>query len=98
MVKLKWFAGGTDRATQAIEIIDELLSDLPNTPNEDALKNVLLTYRHEFVKKSTSVPFILSRMSLAVSNVLEKNEITLTNSQSSKLKQLISLSSIRYGY
>ena len=41
MVKLKWFAGGTDRATQAIEIIDELLSDLPNTPNEDALKNVL---------------------------------------------------------
>lgn len=28
MSKLKWFSGGTDRAQQALEIIDDLLHDL----------------------------------------------------------------------
>lgn len=40
----------------------------------------------------------LSRMNLKISKVVRTNGITLSDNQSKKLKEVIALSSIRYGY
>lgn len=98
MPKIPWFAGGKDRGDQAQAIISELLKDLANDPNCQALAKVLLTSQTELRKKECSVPFILSRMNLEISRSLKKEGLNLTDEQSHKLKQLADLSSIRYGY
>lgn len=98
MPKIPWFAGGKERSDQAQAIISELLKDLANDPNCQALTKVLLTSQTELRKKESSVPFILSRMNLEISRSLKKEALNLTDEQSHKLKQLADLSSIRYGY
>ncbi|MGM9904527.1 MAG: hypothetical protein ACI32O_11510 [Enterococcus sp.] len=45
-----------------------------------------------------SVPLVLSRMNLALSNVMRKDETHLTDSQLATFKKLTALSNIRYGY
>ncbi|EMF0638635.1 bacteriocin immunity protein, partial [Enterococcus faecium] len=46
----------------------------------------------------TSVPLILSRMNLEISNAIKKDGVSLNAKQSKKLKELMSISNIRYGY
>jgi len=98
MSKLKWFASGVARGNQAVIIITELLTDFANDPNKAPLQKVLLDYKDELEKKESSVPYILSRMNIAVSNIMVKNGITLSQEQSDKFRKLTSLSNIRYGY
>ncbi|MGG5329484.1 bacteriocin immunity protein [Enterococcus sp. AZ163] len=98
MSKLKWFSGGKDRGEQALAIITDLLNELANNSFNKSLQQVLGTYKEELTKKESSVPFILSRMNLDISNALKEDGVALSASQSSKLKKLSSLSNIRYGY
>ncbi|KLI75627.1 MULTISPECIES: bacteriocin immunity protein [Lacticaseibacillus] len=95
---LKWYAGGNDRAEQAIHIIDELLLELKDDVQSDPLQQMLRRYKDALIQKQASVPFILSRMNLEISNVLIRNEISLGKTQSDKIGQLSSLVNIRYGY
>lgn len=95
---LRWYSGGSDRAEQAINIINELLSDLGDSSQSGPLRDVLRGYKEDLIQKRAAVPFILSRMNLAISNVLVRDNITLTKLQSEKVGELSSLSNIRYGY
>ncbi|EOH91047.1 bacteriocin immunity protein [Enterococcus pallens] len=95
---MKWFSGGKDRGEQAVTIITELLNELANDSDNKFLQQILGTYKEELTKKESSVPFILSRMNLDISNALKEDGVALSAGQSSKLKKLSSLSNIRYGY
>ena len=97
MPNLNCFSGGLEISEQAINILDELLSD-KNSELHDDLRAVLMNYKGELIRKSSGIPFILSRMNLDISKSLQKKNIILTNTQTSKLKQLTSLSTIHYGY
>ncbi|STY85495.1 Enterocin A Immunity [Listeria grayi] len=98
MKKVKWFSGGNERSNQAIIIITELLNDLNTNSKSRLLQEVLNNYKEELEKKGSSVPLILSRMNLEISNAIRKEGLVLSDSQSTKLKKLTSLSNIRYGY
>jgi len=98
MNKLKWFSSGIARGNQAVAIITELLVELNNDSSSLPLQKVLDDYKVELEKKESSIPYILNRMNIAVSNVTLKNGISLSASQSSKLEQLQKLSYIYYGY
>ncbi|MFR3683686.1 MAG: bacteriocin immunity protein [Enterococcus sp.] len=98
MSKLKWFSGGKERSDQALALINELLKELDKNPNSQALQKLLVNYQNELRKKERSVPFILSQMNIEISNLLKKETISLSDSQSNNLKQLMTLSNIRYGY
>lgn len=98
MSKLKWFSGGKERSDQALALINELLKELDKNPNSPALQKLLANYQNELRKKERSVPFILSQMNIEISNLLKKETISLSDSQSNNLKQLMTLSNIRYGY
>lgn len=97
-MKLKWFSGGSERGNEAISIVDNLLKDIDSNPTDAPLKQVLLSYKDELEKKESSIPYILSRMNIAVANVVTKNGIILSKTQSSELSKLTKLSNIRYGY
>ncbi|RHX71583.1 bacteriocin immunity protein [Lacticaseibacillus paracasei] len=94
---LKWYAGGQDRAEQAISILTELVADLNHSQQKMPLQQVLSDYIEAFRKKDSAVPFILSRMNLDISSALKK-QIVLTVSESDKLDALMALANIRYGY
>ncbi|EUJ30550.1 SakacinP immunity protein, SpiA [Listeria floridensis FSL S10-1187] len=98
MSKIKWFSGGNERGDQAITLINELMHDLLPVPKSESLQKTLHQYKNELERKEAAVPLILSRMNIAISNTIKKDEILLSDSQSDKIKQLASLSSIRYGY
>lgn len=98
MDKVKWFSGGNDRSEQAVALISELLTELNRELKNDPLKQVLNSYVIELEEKQFSVPFILSWMNLEISNTLKREEILLTTAQSEKMKELISLLTIRYSY
>ncbi|MGX6979254.1 bacteriocin immunity protein [Vagococcus elongatus] len=98
MEKLKWFAGGKERKEQAVTLITELLSELKNDPKSYSLQKLLINYQEDLERQQTAIPYILSRMTMDISSVIRKEEITLSKDQSDKLKQLISLLNIRYGY
>lgn len=95
---LKWYAGGQDRAEQAISILTELVADLKQSQQKMPLQQVLSDYIEAFRKKESAVPFILSRMNLDISSALKNNQIVLTVSESDKLDALMALANIRYGY
>lgn len=97
-MKINWFSGGNDRGNEALSIINTLLNDINNNPKDIPLQKVLYDYKDELEKRESSIHFILSRMNIAISNVVTKNGIVLSDNQSSKLSKLIKLSNIRYGY
>lgn len=98
MVGLKWFSGGEERKKEAIVIIDSLLVSLSENATDRPLKNFFLFYRRELESSGISVPLILSRMNVELSNILIENKLQLSAEQSKQIKQLRSLSNIRYGY
>ena len=98
MDKLKWFSGGNERGKQAENIITDLLDDLKTNLGNVTLQKVLENYLEELKQKSASVPMILSRMNLDISKAIRNDGVTLSDDQSKKLKELISISTIRYGY
>ncbi|KRN99413.1 bacteriocin immunity protein [Companilactobacillus kimchiensis] len=98
MNKLKWFSSGVSRSNSATEIITDLLANLNGDVKTEPLQKVLIDYKDELEKQESSIPYILSRMNIAISNIMSKNGITLSPQQSDLMKQLTSLSYIRYGY
>lgn len=97
-MSVKWFSGGKERKNEAVLLLDSFIQEVASEANGQPLEQVLKSYREELVKESSSIPFILSRMNIAISKVLTDNQIELTTSQSDKLKELSKLSQIRYGY
>lgn len=97
MSTVKWFSGGIERGDQAVSIINVLLENKELSQN-DQVRKTLLKYRAELQKKGSSVPFILSRMNLDISKALRNDGVCLSEEQKNYLKQLTSLSNIRYGY
>ncbi|WP_407056358.1 bacteriocin immunity protein [Enterococcus faecium] len=73
---------------------NHLETDLGN----DSLRMILHTYLGNLKNEGTSVPLILSRMNLEISNAIKKDGVSLNAKQSKKLKELMSISNIRYGY
>ena len=98
MSKLNWFSGGKERSNQALTLITEILRELDTDQNSQALQKVLANYQNELRKEERPIPFILSQMNVEISNILNKKAISLSNTQAKKLKQLLTLSYIRYGY
>ena len=98
MTPLKWFAGGSERRSEALTIINHLLEDIKNTPQLTPLKNLLVSYKRRLEDDETSTPFILSQMNVDISRVLIDHKLTLSESQAEQIKKLRELSAIRYGY
>ena len=98
MTPLKWFAGGSERRCEAMTIINHLLEDIKTTPQLAPLKNQLVSYKRRLKDDGASTPFILSQMNVDLSRVLIDNKLSLSESQSGKIKKLRELSAIRYGY
>ncbi len=98
MSALKWFSGGEERRNEALIIMDNLLTLLDHHHGVQPLKDLLLSYAQELKSGGISTPFILSRMHIELSKVLMDNKIRLSEEQSELLKELRSLSNIRYGY
>ncbi|MGX7149027.1 bacteriocin immunity protein [Enterococcus ureasiticus] len=98
MNKLKWYSGGNERGNQAIRIITDLLDDFKTGLGNESIQNVLENYREELEQKGASVPMILSRMNIDISKAIRNEGIILSDNQSKKLKELTSISNIRYGY
>lgn len=59
---------------------------------------MLENYLEELKQKGASVPLIISRMNLDISKAIRNDGVTLSDYQSKKLKELTSISNIRYGY
>lgn len=98
MTPLKWFAGGSERRSEALTIINHVLEDIKDTPQLVPLENQLVIYKRRLKDDGTSVPFILSQMNIDISRVLIDNKLTLSESQAEQIKKLRELSAIRYGY
>lgn len=87
MQALKWFSGGRERRERAILLIDKLFSengDKSNTP----LYRLLSSYRQELESDGASIPYILSRMNVDISKVVLKGGTSLSESESTRLKEL----------
>ena len=78
MTGLKWFAGGKERREQAVAIIDEVIETIGDKPDYADLKQVLHSYRTELADSRSATPYILSRMSLEISEVVRKDQLTLS--------------------
>lgn len=98
MTPLKWFAGGSERRSEALTIINHLLEDIKDTPQLVPLENQLVIYKRRLKDDGTSTPFILSQMNVDISRMLIDNKLILSESQSEQIKKLRELSAIRYGY
>ncbi|HBI1783334.1 TPA: bacteriocin immunity protein [Enterococcus faecalis] len=97
MDKLKWFSGGNERGKQAENVITVLLDDIKTDSGNESLQKVLENYLEELKQQGASVPLILSRMNLDISKAIRNDGVALSDNQSKKLKELISISNIRYG-
>ena len=98
MNRLKWFSGGSERRSEAIAVLDDLIQDIKYDQQFVSLKNLLISYENELKNDGTSVSYILSRMNTEISHVLIKQKLCLSKSQSGKIKKLREISNIRYGY
>ena len=99
MTGLKWFAGGKERREQAVAIIDEVIETIGDKPDDYAdLKQVLHSYRTELSDSRSATPYILSRMSLEISEVVRQDQLTLSPFIEERMAELRKLLAIRYGY
>ncbi|WP_324738753.1 bacteriocin immunity protein [Streptococcus dysgalactiae] len=77
MSGLNWFSGGNERQQQASLLIKDLVADLKQSGGKEPLQKVLLSFDEELKRGESFIPFILSRMTVAVSTVLKEHRITL---------------------
>lgn len=98
MATIKWFSGGSERQQEASALIKTLLIDLQADAHTMPLQTVLRSYEKELKEARSSIPFILSRMNMAIATVLAEQDLLLSKEQSQQLQALRSLSHIKYGY
>ncbi len=96
-MKMKWYAGGGERGQEAVSLTAELVEHL-NNEQELPLKQLLLEFHQELSQRGQSIPFILSRMNVAIAKVMHENQIVVDAENEQRLKALVALSQIRYGY
>lgn len=94
---VKWFTGGVERGEVVTEKIAELIQ-LLDPEKGKPLRELLFDFHQEIKNGHQSIPFILSRMDIAVAKCLVDNGIVLTEDSSQLLKQILSMGQIRYGY
>lgn len=94
---MKWYAGGTERGKQAVKLLTELINHL-NNDNELPLKQLLFQFHQEIAAQSQSIPYILSRMNVAVAKVMRENKIVVDADNEARLKSLMALVEIKWGY
>lgn len=94
---IKWYTGGVERGEFVTEKLTELIS-LLDSKNEQPLRDLLFNFYKEIKTSGSSVPYILSRMNISISNCLIDNHIILSKESSDLLKQILKMSQIRYGY
>ncbi|MCL5459414.1 bacteriocin immunity protein [Loigolactobacillus coryniformis] len=94
---MKWYAGGTERGQQAVELLTELIDHL-NNDNELPLKQLLFQFRQEITAQSQAIPYILSRLNVAIAKVIRENKIVIAADNEARLKSLLALVEIRWGY
>lgn len=94
---MNWYSGGNERKKLALESIAKIITDLTNE-SDRPLKEVLKKFSNQLEQNQESVPLTLSRMNIAVSDCLVKNKIALSEINRERLKEIFSLSEIRYGY
>lgn len=97
MSRLSWFSGGAERRQEALTLLEHLIQDISDDQSLLPLKSVLMSYEQELKSGGTAVPYILSRMNIAISHVVIDQKLRLSESQSHQLKTLRELSHIRYG-
>ncbi|KRM97611.1 hypothetical protein FC19_GL001661 [Liquorilactobacillus aquaticus DSM 21051] len=95
---MKWYSGGKDRGDEAIKIIDELLTELQSNVNNRPLEDLLTSYKKEIIVKNSSIPLLFNRMNLEISKTIRSYGIKLSDVETKNIKELMSLSNIRYGY
>ncbi|MFL2028096.1 bacteriocin immunity protein [Loigolactobacillus zhaoyuanensis] len=94
---MKWYTGGRERGQQANELLTALIDHL-NNANELPLKRLLFAFHQEIAAQEQSIPFILSRMNVAIAKVMHENQIVVNEENEQRLKALLALVEIRYGY
>lgn len=97
MNKIKWFTGGNKRSEEAIKFLTILQANLKNT-TDLPLTKILGKYSIELKNQQGSTPIILSRLNLDISRCLLNNKIHLSEENQKLIKDISSLSQIRYGY
>lgn len=95
---LRWFSGGKDRREEAVAILDRLLKDINDDNDLSSLEKALASYRKELNDSKSAVPYILSRLSMDISAVVRKDNLTLTPTQEKEMADLRKVLNIRYGY
>ncbi|BCA84595.1 bacteriocin immunity protein [Enterococcus saigonensis] len=98
MKEIKWFSGGSERAEVALSEISLILGLIPPEDNTAPLRQLLFDYAQEINEGVTAVPYILSRMGIAISNCMTKNKIIISPEAAAHIKNLLTLGEIRYGY
>ena len=77
---------------------DEVIETIGDKPDSAGLKQVLHSYRTELADSRSATPYILSRMSLEISEVVRKDQLTLSPFIEERMAELRKLLAIRYGY
>lgn len=98
MSKLKWFSGGNERSEEAIVILNKLITSMDKDTDAKTFERLLISYRDELLSKQISVPFVLSRMNIEISQFLIENKLSMSEVQVDLMRDLRKLSNIRYGY
>ncbi|MFC6180595.1 helix-turn-helix domain-containing protein [Lactiplantibacillus daowaiensis] len=94
--KVKWYAGGQERAQVAVGLLVGLIENL-NASNEQPLRELLASYYQELVdQRSGSNLYVFDRMNLGVSRCMQKNGIVLSADNRQRMNDLLALNYIHY--
>ena len=98
MSQLKWFSGGNERQSAALELFGRLIAEVRDENNNQVLEEFCLSYRKELEEGKAPIPTILSRFNFELSRLLRESKPNLTGETKQALEAIRKLSNIRYGY
>lgn len=98
MSQLKWFSGGNERQSAALELFDRLIAEVRDENNNQVLEEFCLSYRKELEEGKAPIPTILSRFNFELSRLLREGKADLTDRSKKDLAAIRKPSNIRYGY
>ncbi|SLM87217.1 MULTISPECIES: bacteriocin immunity protein [Vagococcus] len=89
---LNWFTNDNNRMEQALFLIVELLIDVNHSQENEALKSILMEYKEVLANSNSSEIFILNQMTNDISMAIEKDNVSLSEYQTQKMRHLIRIS------